>query len=190
MGTKVRVEATGFSSKQLEKLSEAAALLERVINSSAFAEEVLNFSYQYSTGALWWKRWFTSKNFRWNNGDTRAQVLEKILAGNELKSGADQEVDCIITLYTGDPGVLGYTYPSTLKTWINSHFFNDAPIYEIAGNLAHEYCHKLGYDHEYNRTSLRDYTAPYAIGYMVSRLGKEVLATDKAKASNLTLQTA
>lgn len=170
---KVTILSTDFTAPQNEKLLNAGKLLERVLNSTEFAQDVLDFQYSYTTGMLWWKNNYISTRFRWNNGDTNGKILDKILAGNELDTGDDGELDCKITLYTGDAGVLGYTNPNTLKTWINSHFFNQASLADVAGNIAHEYCHKIGYDHEFNYTSLRQYTVPYAVGYLVARLAKE-----------------
>jgi hypothetical protein len=179
MATKVRIDAKGFTDKQLDKLNRAGELLERVINSQVFQDEVLNFSYQYYTGALWWKSWHTSNAFRWNNGDSNAEVLKKFLDGKELKTEKDNEIDVLITIEVMDSGVLGYTNPDTLKTWISKAFFNEAELHEIAGNLAHEYCHKRGYDHEFNPTALRDYTVPYAVGYITDRVAKELLLRDQ-----------
>lgn len=177
--TKVTISSTNFTAPQNERLMNAGKLLEQVLNSPEFAQEMQGFQYSYTSGALWWKQTYISKRFRWNNGDSNPMILANILDGNELNSGKDNEVDCQITLYTGDSGVLGYTYPSTLRTWINSYFFNTASLPEIAGNLTHEFCHKIGYGHEYYYSSLRQYTVPYAVGYLVVRLAKEFEAKAK-----------
>lgn len=178
MATLVRVEPKGFNGKQLALLEEARTILEKVINHDEFKKRVLNFSYPYSTGSLWWKKWYTSQGFRWNNGDDRQTIYTKVLSGDEMGTGSDQEIDVKITVYTGDAGVLGYTNPGTLRTWINSKFLDTASAAEIAGNLIHEYCHKTGYDHEYYYNSLRQYTVPYAIGYLVTEIARELAKKD------------
>lgn len=61
--------------------------------------------------------------------------------------------------------VLGYTSRGAI--YVNTRFSNRADIADIAGNLAHEYCHILGYSHKGNRpTAYNLQTVPYVIGYL------------------------
>lgn len=39
---------------------------------------------------------------------------------------------------------------------------------EIAGTIAHEYCHVIGYKHDFHKTKERDKSVPYVIGNIVS----------------------
>lgn len=49
---------------------------------------------------------------------------------------------------------------------VNTRFSSRAEIAEIAGNLAHEYCHALGYSHKGNRvTPYNLQSVPYVLGY-------------------------
>ena len=64
-------------------------------------------------------------------------------------------------------GVLGYTYPSTVKQWIYKSFFIDATYKEVSQNLTHEWMHKIGFGHPSKKTSTRKYSVPYACGYFV-----------------------
>jgi hypothetical protein len=60
--------------------------------------------------------------------------------------------------------VLGYTSRGSI--FVNTRFSSRATIYDIAGNLAHEYCHVLGYGHKGNRaTPYNLQSVPYVIGY-------------------------
>jgi hypothetical protein len=43
--------------------------------------------------------------------------------------------------------MMGYTTPQTLLIKINRKFFDDFDIAHVAGNLTHEWTHKLGFDH-------------------------------------------
>lgn len=165
---------TGFSEKQEAKLWLAGRLIEKVVNTDEFEKEILRFSFQYSvcTGSLWWKkcRHERSLGFHYTN-KTNALVYDSIMSGAEiLRPDQDCAINVDINLTAGKSNVLGYTYPNTLKTWISRWFLDSAPASEIAGNIMHEWCHKIGYDHEYRNTALRQYSVPYAVGYIVSNL--------------------
>lgn len=164
------VKAIGFNPEEVAKLTKAASLLETVFNSIAFRQEVLKHGFY--TKEHWWssKRWTYS--FRMSRGKSNSGVLEAVLAGCEVLSPeVDNEADIQLTIDRRDGSdVIGYTYSSTPMQWIYSSFFGRATLADIASNLAHEYCHKLGFDHEFNRTADRQYTVPYGIGYIVKRL--------------------
>lgn len=173
---KVKVNnARDFSEKRKAKLDKAIALADKVVNSELFKQRILNFRYTYSSGRWWWKKWYTVPAFRWNDGLSNQQVYNLVMSGKEHGSQADSEIDVDITLVMArHNGVLGYTYPDTLRTWIYSWFFDSADLSEIVGNIVHEWCHKVGFDHEYNRTSLRQYTVPYGIGYIAEEIAERI----------------
>ncbi len=169
----------GFTPAQAEKLEKARVAFEAVWNSEEFKTKVRTFSYPTTktTGALWWKKTEHFRNpwFRMNQGLDREDILQCLLEGDEkLQPGDDGEADLQITLYAEASSTVGYTYPTTIMQWINAKFFNSFTIPEVVGNLAHEYCHKLGFDHEYDSTPLRPYTVPYAIGYISRDLAKKM----------------
>lgn len=47
----------------------------------------------------------------------------------------------------------------------NPKFFNNMSIHEIIGNYAHEFCHYLGFNHEYKFNNSRKWHFIYLIGY-------------------------
>lgn len=49
----------------------------------------------------------------------------------------------------------------------NSTFIDEYTPAEVANNLAHETCHKLGYSHDFDATPQRPFSQPYQIGDMV-----------------------
>lgn len=170
----VLVKTIGFKPEELEKLSQATDLLETVINTESFKLEVMRHTYTQPGG--WFKRSRTLNAFRMTSL-TPMQVYKKFMSGSErLEPHPDQEADIHITIDRRDAGdVLGYTYASTPMQWVYSSFFGRATIADIASNIAHEYCHKLGFTHESNYTKLRQYTVPYALGYIVKELAKGYL---------------
>ena len=177
-------KAEDFNSEQLKKLDEAKLLWERVWNSDKFREEVLNFRYTYTTGSLCWKKTRVQYGFRWNDGMNTEQIFDKLMSGAELLAPQpDNEADLQITLYVANNSTVGYTYPGTMMQWVNGKFFNSYTAADVAGNLSHEYCHKLGFDHEYRFSSLRQFTVPYAIGYMTANMAAELMRTPALEAA-------
>jgi hypothetical protein len=80
----------------------------------------------------------------------------------------DNEADIFLKIdRTDKPGVIGYTYSNTKWQWIYSRILREWGAQDIAGNLAHEWCHKIGFEHESSWTSKREHSVPYAIGYYV-----------------------
>ena len=63
--------------------------------------------------------------------------------------------------------------PDTSVITSNRRFFDNFTPAEIAGNLAHEWMHKIGFDHDFNSTSRRPYSVPYAVGDLVESLAEQ-----------------
>lgn len=180
-------QAVGFSDAELEKLTRAVGLWSAAWNSPEFKEFVINFEYAYLAKVGRWPfgktQRFSGKQFRWNNGLNNLQVYEKLLAGSEtLNPGEDNEADLSISLDKRNVrGVIGYTYPNSRMQWIYNWYFKAYSPAEIAGNLAHEYCHKLGFDHEFKAVAGREFTVPYAVGYETVKIAR---ALEKKEAEN------
>jgi hypothetical protein len=68
--------------------------------------------------------------------------------------------------------VIGYTSPSTNVININWKFFQNYQPSDVAGNLCHEWIHKIGFGHA--SASEHD-SVPYAIGYIVKEMSGKVL---------------
>ena len=157
------------------KLEKAAEIVERVWNSEEFKQRILDFRMVYTTGALWWKQTRVSYRFAQYvpNVYTPEFVYHDLMDGSEsLSPDNDHEID--IELKLEEVRVVGYTYPHVpwqvlgwwvLRTW---------EPHEIAGNLAHEYCHKKGYDHSFRRSALWPLTVPYFVGNLVEELGEKL----------------
>ncbi len=67
-------------------------------------------------------------------------------------------------MYYKNNGVVGYTYPNSDTIWLNRKFHQNYTLEESAANLAHERSHKLGYTHDFKRTSRRVNQVPYPVG--------------------------
>ena len=160
-----------FSQKEYDKLMAAKKLIEVVVNSADFKTAVTNFTYN------------GQKAFVQNNGLTNEQVFSYLMLGAEkfpTQTPEDHLMDFDIELYTSSwfgRGTLGYTNQDTKTIHINTRFYDGAAVNEIAMNMVHEWTHKMGFDHDSNRTARRDYSVPYAVGYLVRDLGKKLTTT-------------
>lgn len=148
-----------FNQAQENKMSSALARLQHVLNSEEFRQRILNHKYQ------------NKKTFVDNRGMSNQEVYEEIMKGAEtLSNTVDEVLNLDITLYFSNNSVVGYTYPNSTRIWVNNKFFAQYSYGKVAGNVAHEWTHKLGFGHDFNRTSSRVYSVPYAVGNIVAEL--------------------
>ena len=174
--TNVRV--VNASSTQLAKIPAAEEHIKRVVATQAFKDAVINHTY----GGV--------KKFVDNGGYSNTQIYNMILDGaEELTPTKNNTMDLEVELYYENTSTVGYTYPNTRRIWVNTKFFNYYSPEEVAGNLMHEWLHKVGFEHAYNYSTSRDYSVPYAIGYMMEELdGPETTYFNPA--TNLTVAAA
>ncbi len=152
-----------FDTSEREKVENAADLVKRIIMSQEFKDAVVNHIYN------------GKKTFVDNSGLTNLQVYDRIIIGAErLSPEKNFRLDVEIELYTEDSSTIGYTYPSSTRIWMNRKYFSRYTSYQVAGNLTHEWLHKLGFTHEVADTDARSFSVPYAVGYIVRRLAGEM----------------
>lgn len=155
---------TAFTADQETKYNAAVAMVKKVVATEAFRTKVLNHTYN------------GVKTFVDNRGRTNAQIYQTILdAAESLQPAKNNTMDVGVKLYYENNSVVGYTNGSITYINVNTKFFNGYDVNEVAGNLFHEWLHKLGYGHDASATPSRPYSVPYAIGYIVRTLGKNFL---------------
>lgn len=158
------VELLNFDTTQAEKYNSAVELVKLVVATEEFRTRVLNFTYD---GA---------KQYSNNNGLTNAQIYQTILdAAEKLQPAKNNRLDLEVELYYANNSVVGYTNGSTTQIWVNTKFFNNYKINSVAGNLFHEWLHKLGYGHDSASTARRPYSVPYAIGYIMADIAQDFM---------------
>jgi hypothetical protein len=161
---KTNVTMYDFTSTQEEKYEDAVALVKKVVATEAFRKAVINHTYS------------GSKQFANNNGKTNDQIYQSILdAAEKLTPLKNNTLDVGVKMYYADNSVVGYTNPSITYFNVNTKFFNSYDINEVAGNLFHEWLHKVGYGHDSTATTRRPYSVPYAVGYMIRNIGENFL---------------
>jgi hypothetical protein len=159
-----------FNQQQYDKLQAAKKVIDVLINTEAFKKRVQDFTYG------------GQKAFVQNNGLSNQQVYDLLMTGAEKyprQTSEDQTMNFDLELYSPrwyqSNNVLGYTSQDTKTIFINRNFYNRAEIFEIAMNLTHEWCHKVGFGHDSRATERRPYTVPYGIGYIIRDLASTLL---------------
>jgi hypothetical protein len=148
-----------FGPEKEEKMRDALDRLKIIINSKVFKSRILNHEYQ------------GEKTFVDNGGLTNEEIYEKLMIGAEtLMPDEDEEVDVDITLYYKSNSTVGYTYPDTNRIWVNDKFFATFTLGKVAANVTHEWTHKIGFGHDFNRTAKRDFSVPYGVGTIIQEL--------------------
>lgn len=151
-----------------EKVNSALDLLRDVLNSQEFRDRVINH------------QWNGKRQFANNDGMTNEEVLNVILEAREtLLPNTPGIVNVTLALYTpkwwqvSQRNVVGYTNPDTLQINMNTKFFRNFNSWDVTGNIAHEWTHKLGFGHDFNRTAQRPYSVPYAVGDIAAELAQK-----------------
>lgn len=151
-----------FQREDEEKLYKALEIIKAVVASKEFRDRILNYTYE------------GKHQFVDNKGFTNAEIYQILLDGKEdLLPEVDNEMDLELELYYSWRNTVGYTYPGELKIYMNTKFFDPYTPAEVAGNVFHEWTHKLGFDHDQSYSVSRDSSVPYAVGYLIEELGKK-----------------
>ena len=162
----VEVNLENFNAEQEDKVLEAADLIEKVVASNEFKNEVLNHTYN------------GKKTYVDNGGLSNAEIYKKIIEGSEkLRPGKDSVMNLDLEVFTRADNTVGYTLPDVIRVWMNSKYLNIYTPAQVTTNMMHEWLHKLGFKHAYERTDNRSRSVPYSIGYLVAKLAKKMQNT-------------
>lgn len=165
----VNAEMFGFSEKQEQKIHQTSELIRQIIVSKEFKKRVLNYTYN------------GKKKFVDSEGLSNYQIYKRILEGREMLSrlGKNRAMDLEIELYTDmDSNTIGYTYPNIVRIFMNTKYFNRFRPHQVADNMMHEWLHKLGFGHDAEATPERRHSVPYAVGYIVRDLARQISSQD------------
>jgi hypothetical protein len=159
---KVRaMDIQGFDQASLKKLDESFKLLEKIVNTEEFKNRIINFRNNEN-----------QRSFASSQGLSNEQIFDLFMEGREtLQSNTPGEMNFYLKLYHKRYSkVIGWTNGSINTININWKFFKNFKPHEVAGNLAHEWTHKLGFGHE---SAAEHDSVPYGIGYIVREMGEK-----------------
>ena len=156
------VRLVNFRKADEAKVRKALILIRRVIGSEEFKHRILEHTYQ------------GRKTFVDNLGLSNEQIYQRIMEGAEvLNQVKNRRMDVELELYHQDTATIGYTYPNTSRIWMNTKYFHRYTPIQVADNLFHEWLHKLGFDHALRHSIGRNFSVPYAIGYLIEELASK-----------------
>lgn len=156
-------DAKFFTEKEFSKATDALCVLSYVLNSDEFYDRLMSETFT------------TTKLSNSTIYDIITLSDEKITAvegtfGMDFDD-EDHEMDLVLSMYSSRfSKVLGYTFPESVRIFINRKFFTRLKPWQAAGNFFHEHCHNLGFDH----SSASDANSvPYKLGNIVAELGEK-----------------
>jgi hypothetical protein len=161
----VNAKLIGFNRNQEYKIETSIDLIKQVVASEKFKRRVLNKTYR------------GKKTYVDNNGLSNRAIYNRILQGAEKlgNTSRNNTMDLELQLYQDNNSqTVGYTYANVIRVWMNKKFFNAFRPDQVAGNMFHEWLHKLGFTHDVRPTPSRQHSVPYAIGYIIRDLSKEM----------------
>ena len=132
------------------------------------------YTYKVKTSGFWFWAKYTTRtehNFKHSLGRTSEEVYHHLMEAREaLGYGTDRVADITLVVDRRNKrSVVGYTYPNSVKQWVYSWVLR-TNYKRVAGNLVHEWCHKMGYDHAFRYNSTRKHSVPYAVGDFVAEI--------------------
>lgn len=162
----------GFSDSDKAKIQQAADAMSAALGSEEFRQAVLDFTYggkpRFSNNSIADAAGATVQQDMSNQ-----QVYDTLMASRETYlDNTDETAHLNLTLYYQKSSVVGFGYPGQPQIFLNSKFFELYDIAQVAGNIAHEWTHKLGFDHDYKSTARRPYSVPYGVGCVVEHLAE------------------
>jgi hypothetical protein len=140
-------------------------------------------------GSIEFRHLILNSHFQQTKGLTNAEIYKIIVETKDPGATIDdKEFDFWLTVYNRRLSrTIAYTYPSTLRVWLNRKFFRNTA--STVGTLAHEDAHNKGFHHHDKHTL--GHSVPYKVGaaakYLAERLkrGGRLTPLEKADAYEL-----
>jgi hypothetical protein len=158
------IDFYNFELTEEEKIEKAIEIIKLVVATQEFRSRVLNHTYG------------GQRTFVDNNGYSNTEIYQIILdAAEKLQPTKNNVMDAEVELYYEASNVIGYTYTNTTRIWVNQKYFGAYSPAGVAHNLFHEWLHKLGFTHASTWSPSREFSVPYALGYLVGDIGQDFL---------------
>ena len=161
----------GLTAEREQQMKAALHIFELVMNDTAFQRALLNTKFVFDVP--------NDPNINLST----LQIVSKIYAGKEFYKPMEDNVanvHWIIVkkrrpIFTRHPA-LGEGAEDGVEIFTYTWFFDSGDIAEITGHIAHEWSHKIGFEHAFHPHPGRDDTVPYAFGYLVRDFAKKYIS--------------
>jgi hypothetical protein len=156
-----------------QKAKSAILLLEKVLNSTNFREQVKEFK-------------FNKRGRNGNLGYSNDEILAIVLSGTDIdtltSASSEQEIKKVtsgvlklkLNLDKVSPREIGHTNMETNDIFTGVDWFRDNDLCEIAGHYLHEYTHTVGFGHTFLNVFNRSKSVPYGLGQIGADVAKEL----------------
>lgn len=183
---KVKLDLYNYKESEIQIIENAVIHMAKAMGDPEFEYFCRNHEYEIeeSTGFWLWKKTNKKKyiGFHMNEGLTGYQIYTRLMNGAEMEpdeTEEDQEADIFLKIDRSYGGsVIGYTYSTTKWQWIYQRILDTWDYWDVSGNLAHEWCHKIGFEHEsgsFSNNPAKKFSVPYSVGYYVRDFVKNKL---------------
>ncbi|MFB9054000.1 hypothetical protein ACFFVB_13010 [Formosa undariae] len=148
---------------QIGKARRVSALMNQVINSNEFKNEVLEWKFSD-------RRYRHSSNEDYQEISDNNKILEILMKGYEQNSNEGEDYTWVLNIKLGR--LLRQVGRREGDLIITQNWFFKKPDneIEIAAHWFHEYSHILGFHHDYDSTERRPDSVPYALGTIVKKV--------------------
>lgn len=128
----------GFTKDEIGRFWQYSAIVDNVTNSPCYKKYITDFPDLIN-----------------NKDQTREELLDNLKREKPRLN---------FVMYYKNNSTVGYTYANSDTIWMNRKFHSRYSLAQSAANLAHERSHKLGFTHDFKKTTRRSRQAPYPIG--------------------------
>lgn len=157
---------TNATASEEQKIKSALRLIKKVVNSSEFREAVLSMRYRV---------WGRSYRGFAQTSDSAETVLKKILQAEEnFSGGSASSIDLNLDMYYEESDTVGYTNPDDPFMHMNRYIHDSYSAAQTAGNIFHEWLHKINYGHSFYGMPQRPHSVPYKLGDLLATMAAKI----------------
>lgn len=150
------------------RVNRAVELVTDIVNDENFRREILNMSYKIGNKTY---KGYTQTSL------TPKRILDTIIEAREnFVGGQDGVMDLNMDMYYEQSTTIGYTSRTDRFFHMNRYHHQNYTPFKTAGNIFHEWLHKINHGHSQNNNEQRPHSVPYKLGYLIATKAAESMA--------------
>lgn len=160
---------SGLTPERTARMKQALLIWQQVMRDTTFQRELRSTNFAFDVAG------------DQNRFLSSAEITDKIYQGREFyKDSIDftANLHWIIEVknkpFLSRHPAIGYGEAGDVEIFTYSWYFDRASLADIAGHIAHEWSHKIGFQHLYVRHKNRDKTVPYTFGNLVKKYAEQI----------------